>query len=353
VLSFEAHQVGQLFLVLTALLVVTGPPASTLRGLARVYAVVALLSVPRLAINLADGGPNHLLSNRVDFWFTKGYLEPIQVGIFDLPIHDGLGEYLAKVPGRAVEIWGSPGVFVIALAVMGLVLANARLRRFAVACVVLLLAVAVHRRLPFYSRYFSPLLVGTALAAGVALPALPRRWRVGRAVLAVALAGLIVCVALSYRSAVRELQAFQYRLAEGPYLRLARQIPSGDGVVGTRSMYLNFASTDVRVYGDQFLPEDEYVTFLTWPSDAAVIDVLERHDARWIIVPSRPWRWVSEYNDIWLRPNYGKSATYHREVEESPAFCLERRLGGVALYRLDPGGAEAAGADTGRKCSER
>ena len=149
VLSLEAHQVGQLFLVLTALLVVTARPVSAVRGLGCVYAVVALLSVPRLAINVADGGLSNLLANRVDFWLTKGYLEPIQVAIFGLPVNDRLGEYLAKVPRHVEGIWGSSGLFVIALAVLGLVLASARLRRFGLACAVLLFAVAVYRRLPF------------------------------------------------------------------------------------------------------------------------------------------------------------------------------------------------------------
>ena len=78
VLAFEAHQVGQLFLVLTALLVTTGRPSSTLPGLGRVFLAVAVFSIPRVVINWMEGGFDQFAKNRVDFWITKGYLEPIQ-----------------------------------------------------------------------------------------------------------------------------------------------------------------------------------------------------------------------------------------------------------------------------------
>ena len=118
-------------------------------------------------------------------------------------------------------------------------------------------------------------------------------------------------------------------------------------------MYLDFATTDIRTFGDQFLTEEEYVTFLTWPSDAAVIDLMERHDAQWIFVPREAGRWVGTYNDVWLLPNYGKSATYAREVRRSPAFCLERRIQTATLYRLDPAGAGAVEAEAPRRCASR
>jgi hypothetical protein len=109
-------------------------------------------------------------------------------------------------------------------------------------------------------------------------------------------------------------------------------------VIGTRSNYLNFTSTDVRAYGEQFLSEKEYVTFLTWPSDEAVLDVMRRHDARWVFVPRRPTYWVSEYHNVWLRPAYGKVARYPAMVATSSAFCRVRSIGGVRLYRLNLGG---------------
>jgi hypothetical protein len=352
VLAFEAHQVGQLFLVVTALLVVTGRPSSTLPGLGRVYLAAAIISIPRLVINWMDGGFDQFFKNRVDFWVTNGYLGPIQAEFFHLPIREGRGEYVANAPGNLPDVWGSPGLLTLALGLVGLAVMSGRLRRFALACVCLLMAVALYRRLPFYPRYFSLFLVGSALAAGLAFTWRSQsRSRARRAAVGLALVGLLVSAVASYRETADKPKALERVVTGGPYRRLANAIPPGDGVIGTRSVYLNFASTDVRTFGGQFLTEQEYVTFLTWPSERAVIDVMRKHDIEWIYVPETPWLWVARYNDIWLLPNHGRSARYHKEVKRSPSFCRAKRIGGATLYKLDPSGADAGAPLRGpRRC---
>lgn len=351
VLAFEAHQVGQLFLVVTALLVVTARPSSALPGLGRVYLVVAVLSIPRFVINISEGGLSHLLSNRVDFWPTKGYLKPIQTDFFALPVRDSLGEYVEKAPESLLDVWGRPGLLALGLGLVGLVAMSSRLRRFALVCVLLMLAVALYRRLPFYTRYFSMLLLGSGLAAGVAFSWLLRRTSgARRAAVALGLVGLLAAAAASYRGTIDNLDSLEREVVNGPYLRLAKAIPPGGGVIGTRSVYLNFASTDVRAFGGQFLTEEEYVTFLTWPSEDAVIDLMRRHDIEWIFIPRRPWKWVRRYNNIWLLPNHGKPALYHREVGHSAYFCRALRIGRAALFKLDPLGAGDAVGNRPRRC---
>jgi hypothetical protein len=343
VLSFEAHQVGQLFLVLTALLVLTARPSAALAGLGRVGLVVAVLSLPRLTINLLEGGSTRLFSNRVDFWTLKGYIRPIQSEFLALPTSDSLGEYLAKVPEGLIDVWGASGLLVVVLGLVGLAFASPRLRRVALAFTAIMLAVTVYRRLPFYSRYYSLLLVGSALAAGVGLAGLVQwRWRLRRFAVALGLVGLLASAMLAYHNTIEDIDEFERAIADGPYRRLGNMIPRDAGVIGTRSEYLNFVSTNARVYGGQFLTEEDYVTFLTWPSDEAVVDVMRRHDAEWIYVPKAPRKWVTSYNDAWLLPAYGESARYYEKVAQSPLFCRALRLGGASLYRLDPQGAGAA-----------
>jgi hypothetical protein len=346
VLALEAHQVGQLFLVVTCLLVVSAPPSLAVPGLARVFLVVAVLSIPRLVVNLTEGGLHSVLSNRVDYWVTKGYLQTIQVEFFYLPVRDDFGEYLTKVPRGVLNIWDVPGFLVLVFAFVGLVSMSPRVRRFAITCLCLFLAVALYRRLPFYTRYFSFLLVGSALAAGFAFAGFPiRNPRVRRVAVGVGLAGLLAGVVLNYHGTIEKLQTLERTIARGPYVRFADEIPPGGGVIGTRSVYLNVASTDKRTYGGQFLTEREYATFLTWPSDDAVVDLMRRHDIEWVLVPEKPSKWVVRYNDIWLLPNYGKPARYQDAVRRSPEFCLMAKSRGAALYKLDPSGAP--GSDGG------
>jgi hypothetical protein len=197
--------------------------------------------------------------------------------------------------------------------------------------------VALYRRLPFYTRYFSFLLVGSALAAGLAFSWFLRRSaRARRATIVLGLVGLLASAAVSYRGTVQNLQDLERAVANSAYERFADEIPPNGGVIGTRAVYLNLVAADVRTFGGQFLTEREYVTLLTWPSERAVIDLMRRHDIEWIFVPRRPSKWVARYNDIWLLPNYGKPARYHEEVKQSPSFCRVRKVRSAALYKLDP-----------------
>jgi hypothetical protein len=337
--SMEAHQIGQLFVVLSFLLLLALPSVRAATGLGRVYACLAVLYVPRALINLSEGGLSHFFSNRVDYWVDKGYLVLIQEEMFHYPRELGFLEYARQLPEGLVDVWGPTGWLTLALGVASIVFAPARLRRFTVGVTLLLLAVVLHLQLPFFTRYFTILLVGSALAAGVTVAALARRrgspWRT---VGAVAIAGLVVANVVSYHTELDRSQELQAAVLQGPYRQLAQKVKAGDGVIGTRSFYLNNTSTNARAYGGQFLSEPEYRTFLTWPSEAAVIQLMRRHDLEWVFVPSWKTRWIAEYNNIWLHAAGAGDARYYEAVKTSPSFCLAKRVHGTLLYRLDPGG---------------
>jgi hypothetical protein len=337
--SMEAHQLGQVFVVLSFLLIFGLPSLRAAAGLGYVYASLAVLYVPRAVINLSEGGLSHFFSNRIDYWTSKGYLVLIQEEMFHYPRELSLAEYLRDLPGGLIDVWGPSGWLTLALGVASIFVAPARLRRFAVAATLFLLAVVLHRQLPFFTRYFSVLLVGSTLAAGLTIAALARRtaspWR---AAAPVAVAGLVAANVVGYHIKLDRFQELKTAVIQAPYRQLAEEVAPGEGVVGTRSFYLNNTSTNPSAYGGQFLSESEYRTLLTWPSEAEVIRVMRRHDAEWLFVPKWKARWISEYNNIWLRAAGGGEARYHREVLTSPSFCLEKRLDGALLYRLDPGG---------------
>jgi hypothetical protein len=332
--SIEAHQVGQLFLVLTAFLVLTVRPGQALRGLSRVSLAFAVFYLPRAVINLMEGGLSHFFSNRVDFWVTKGYLVRIQRDFWDLARSD-YPEWFSRAPEGLLTMVGWGGLLTVALGTAGLAVWRGRIRRFAVAWVLFFAAVVIYLRLPFYPRYFSILTVGACLAASTTLVHLLRspsgRSRRLAVLGAVLLAGFS---AVAYYAMLREAHKLQGHVLGGPYKRLAALIPPDQGVIGTRSNYLNFTSTDVRAYGEQFLTEKEYVTFLTWPSDEAVVSVMHRHGIRWIFVTRRPKYWIHAYHNTWLLPAYGKVARYDLMVARSPEFCQYKKIGGVRLYRL-------------------
>jgi hypothetical protein len=345
--STEAHQVGQLFLVLAAFLVVTARPAVALRGLASVYAAFAVFYVPRAVINVLDGGLSYFFSNRVDFWATQDYLVPIQEEFWHLTRTD-YPVWFSRVPEGVLTVIGWGGLPTIALGIAALGIWRGRLRWFALAFVLFSFAVTIYLRLPFYPRYHSVLLVGACLGAGTTLTFLMRRsttW--SRRLAMLGAASLVVFGGLGYYATLDEARQRQGKVLDGSHKRLAARIPPGEGVIGTRSNYLNFTTTDPRAYGEQFLTEKEYATFLTWPSDEAVVEVMRRHDIRWVFVPRKPERWVEGYHNIWLQPTHGKLARYHREVAASASFCRVKNARGARLYRINLEGPPLAHCPAG------
>jgi hypothetical protein len=332
-LSPEAQPVGQIFLLLPALLVVSTGFRRAVPALVRVYLSLAVFLLPRAIINLSEGGLSHVLSYRVDFWITKGYLVEIQKEFFRYPLRLGYPDYFLQFVTHASQITGRLGLVAVLLAVLGLLLAPAKIRHFGALAGLYFLAPFLLARGPFFPRYFSPLLVGVALAAGMAIAGLVGgRWRLRR-VAGGLVAVLCILAIVNLAWTLSEVRGRQAAVLNGPYRELASRITDGKGVIGARSLYLLFVDPNVQTYGGEFLSEREYVTYLTWPSDEAVIRVLRTHDIGWVLITRK--RLETRYNDAWLLPAYGKHARQPFAVDDSPEFCLEMKAGGFRLYKLE------------------
>jgi hypothetical protein len=113
------------------------------------------------------------------------------------------------------------------------------------------------------------------------------------------------------------------------------------GVIGARAHQIVFGATaGTPTWGDQFLTEDEYVTYLTWPSDEEVLEVLARHDIGWVVLHN-DHRFERGYNDVWLLPFHGRPSRQIEALAASPNFCLSFEAN---LYRLYKVGACEPGA---------
>jgi hypothetical protein len=330
------HNVGQLFLGVPVLLLIMARPLPVaVAGLVRTGALTALLGVPRLAVNLSKDGLNDLVSNRTDYWIEKGYVTRIQTELLGYEgVDEPLGTYLERLPGRFVTSLGAEGWLALGLAAVALVGLRGRARAFGLACAGLMLAAITVKQIPPFARYYSPVWPGIAVLAGLAVAWLARRrWIAGRVLAGAALAALVVLSALSYRNVAEHTAEKASAVEAMPYHELARLIDDGKGVIGSRSHLLVQVDAGIATYGGQFLSEREYVTYLTWPSDAAVIEVLERHDIGWVLVnPSVMLE--TAYHNTWLVPAYGLESRQATAVARSPAFCQVAAIGGFRLYRL-------------------
>ena len=336
VLAAEAQAVGQLFLGVPLLLVIVRPWPRVWRGLARVYAVTAVVLIPRVLINLSEGGLSRFRSNRTDYWVEKGYLAIVNSEFWQHPTTQPL-EYLRQLPKSFDTAVGTAGAAVLVLAAIAFLLSRGRARWLAMVAGALMVASLVVRTPPPFPRYFAPLLPGLALCAA-AVPALLRKRLGGRlglvsALVVVAALGAAACS--SWATTVERATTAERSVRDGPLSDLAARIDDGKGVIGARVGRLTMVDADVAIWGTVYLSEDEFVTYLTWPSDEAVIDVMEDHDIGWAIV-GEDRRLEVDYHNAWLEPAYGQTAHQVERLAGSPDFCLVAQVPGYSLYRLGP-----------------
>jgi 4-amino-4-deoxy-L-arabinose transferase-like glycosyltransferase len=339
VLASETQPVGQLFFAAPLLLLVLRSSRGALAAAGAGDGAAALFLVPRIVINVSEGGLRHFRSARTDYWIEKGYLDLVNSNFRSFAVERSeFPQELARMFGEAVGYTGIPAAI---LAVVGLVALSWRGRVFALGCT-LFLAGAVFATTPApFPRYLVPLLPGMAILAGAAvhyLLGLPARLRprLRRRLAAAVAAGTVSALLLG------TLASFALVARGHPNFGLLRKlttlsgaIDDGKAVVGVRASLLSLVDRDVDAYGAQFLNEREYVTFLSWPSDQAVISVFRARDIGWILVlPERRRRLEIEYNNAWLEPTYGLSVNYHSQLKASPYFCLAVNSNDWKLYRL-------------------
>lgn len=336
-LAPEAQAVGVLFLAVPVLVLVFASTARAgLAAAARVYLVVALTMLPRLVINLSAGGLEGIASYRTDYWITNGYVALIQSNFWRYTgVNEPLGEYLSRLPGRFTDSLDAQGYVVLGLAVVAwLTLSRGRGRVFALAVVGFVVIAISVKQVPPFPRYYGVLWPGMAILVGFGVGTLARQsGRIVRALAFGVVTGLVVLATTTLDDTVHAHDEQRAIIDGGAYRQLAAAITDGKGVIGARSHSLLNVTADIPTWGGQFLTEDEYVSYLTWPSDDAVIEVMERHDIGWVLIfPDH--RLETDYHNTWLIPSHGVSARQVERVAASPAFCLAAEIAGFELYRL-------------------
>lgn len=347
VLGLETQAVGQLVLAIPLLLLITAPELRPgLAGVSRVYTGVGLALLPRIVINVNNGEWAYFRSPRTDYWVTKGYLRQIQEEYLG---YDGVGEssvaYLLNFPGRLLTSLGDFGWLALLLAALTFLALRGRARWFALAVTVLIVLAMATTTIQPNSRYFSPFWPGIALLAGVAVAHLIRRRQIVLRLLAGA--AVLLLVGMSFHN-FREIGLKGQQRADtaerNGYTTATDIIDDGRGIIGVRSHMLSSADIDLPTYGGHLLSEEDYVTYLTWPSDAEVVEMLERNDIGWVMTTKNRER-DHDYQDAWLVPNYGLRARQLDMLPESPNFCRINFEARITLYKLGACPDEDEGAN--------
>jgi hypothetical protein len=294
--------------------------------------------IPRLAINVADGGLDWIMTYRTDWWVTEGYVRYIQENLWGYEgINEPLGFYLRMLPGRFYNSLGAQGWLVVAGVALGWLCSRWRGRVFILAVLGFMVAVVTVEQIPSFPRYYSPLFPGMAIVTGLLVATLvrQRQWafRVGAIVCSVA---LVVGAGVTIDTVHSSAEGVRVATDALPLSRLVASVDDDRGVIGARAHQSFFGvSRDTPTWGDQYLSEEEYVTYLTWPSDEVVIDLMERYDIGWVVMHAN-LVFETTYNDAWLIPFHGKTARHDEAVAASPHFCRHFAEGGYVLYKRAP-----------------
>ena len=330
--AVEAHAVGQLFLVAPFLLLVVETSKRGVRALAVTYLAAAGFALPRLAINLSQGGFTHLRNSRSDYWITEGHLELVNREFYGYSA--GVGDYLRDLPELFLMATGWVGPLCLLLGAVASLTARRRARWFAAVAVGVLLLALLTKLPPPFPRYLLPVVPGLAVAAGVGVATLGRGARRAR-VAGLAAILLLVLGAVLARGRLDDRLRRNEELSVEPGLRrVARHLDDGRGVIGTRTSGLVRIDPYIPVYGTLFLDEQEFVTFLTWPSDTEVIAMARRHDIGWALVHPDPDS--LRYHNTWLRPAHGLEARFPEALAASANVCKTAEEDGWILYELEP-----------------
>ena len=77
-------------------------------------------------------------------------------------------------------------------------------------------------------------------------------------------------------------------------------------MLGTRSHELLWTRPDIHALFARNMSEKDFLTYLTWPSDEQVYDLMDRLGVKYVLLG--PDRSEKTYYNIWVKP------TYHREI---------------------------------------
>ena len=169
VLAAESHGIGQLFYAAPLLTLVLNPTRRGLLALGTSYGSAILFSIPRLLINLSEGGLSHIRGTRTDYWVTEGYLDLINTEFWGHPVSVSRWEYLAGMDQQVAEAVGQFGALVGVLAITSIFIVRARQRWFIASCVALMVVPLIIITPPQFPRYLAPIVPGIALLAGVTM----------------------------------------------------------------------------------------------------------------------------------------------------------------------------------------
>jgi hypothetical protein len=333
VLSYESHGVGQIFVLVPFLLLMLHPWRQARRPFLITLGTMAVFSIPRLLVNLSVDGLSDLRTNYADF-MVQDYLTIVNRDFWEHNNDTSPLGYVTNLPSMTEDALGSRTMLL--LLVLPIVLAALRsgwsARIFVgVSAVVFLAALAINSPATF-GRYLAPLAVGLALVVAVGVVAMLKGGGEARLIGRIVLSVLTAAALFQLVDSVSEKVEQRNQLIVGPAPEFAATIDDDRTVIGVRPHQILWTDPSVPTAYARTMTEEDWVTYLTWPDDDSVVEMMDRYDAGWVYVMPDS-RLEVDYHTTWLEPTYGLSAEHVERINESDQFCLVKEVHGHLLYR--------------------
>jgi hypothetical protein len=101
---------------------------------------------------------------------------------------------------------------------------------------------------------------------------------------------------------------------------IAKLVVDKKGIIGRDSSIQQLVPQN-QTFTVFMLNEADYVTYLSWQNEEAVLDMFERHNIGWILLYKDDDRWERDYN-AWLQTVYGLPPRHYLAVPQSKNLTL-------------------------------
>jgi len=340
--SLYAFTTALLFLPIPAILLAFFFNKQRMHRTLVLYAGLAVTALPWFAWHIAVGG-SHFYYHPLN-WLVEKHLAVINDEFWNLP-HESLTEYAPTMLNVGFEGLVATPIWLLVPVGAGFIWRQhgARAGLFVMACVAFFLAsLAVIRPAP-YDRYFYPVLpltialatAGTIAISRIMPDVLKRASIAGIVFVAVAYALTVNSEASEFTNVIN-LDNIQKSRSYNEMLKVADLIDDSKGII-SRDSRIQSVLPDNRVSTVFLIDEADYVTYLTWPSDSEVQEMLGKYDIGWLLLYKDAGRWERDYN-VWLERNYGLKPRHYIEASRSTEFrkVMDGRV--YVLYQVLPRG---------------
>ena len=128
--------------------------------------------------------------------------------------------------------------------------------------------------------------------------------------------------------------------------QLVDLIDDDRAVLGSRAVRIMSYLQRNEVVTPYYVSEEDFVTYLTWPSDGEVDSMLDKNNVGWVLIRKPAERLERDYH-VWLETAVGQLPRHYLQLETSSLvsavhdgryFTLYRVHGDVSDYTLDAWG---------------